>query len=58
MDVLGCVMSDGCDISGEYIRQGLKAIIDIFRRPWWSRVWIVQVVAVARIEPLLCCGHK
>lgn len=47
MDVLGCIISGEFDISREYFRQGTRALIDIFRRPWWSRVWIVQEFAVA-----------
>jgi hypothetical protein len=58
MDVLGSMMSNKYDISREDFRQGLKALIDLFRRPWWSRVWIVQEFTVAQIEPLLCCGLK
>ncbi|OTA87754.1 hypothetical protein M434DRAFT_23855 [Hypoxylon sp. CO27-5] len=28
------------------------------RRPWFSRVWIIQELAMARQDPLVVCGHK
>lgn len=34
------------------------AMLRIFQRPWWTRVWIVQEISAARIEPLVGCGQK
>ncbi|KAI1415543.1 HET-domain-containing protein [Hypoxylon sp. FL1857] len=28
------------------------------RRPWFSRVWVIQELAVARQDPLVVCGSK
>ncbi|XXG99423.1 hypothetical protein Hte_005762 [Hypoxylon texense] len=28
------------------------------RRPWVSRVWIIQELAMARLDPLLVCGRR
>ena len=25
---------------------------------WWSRVWVVQELAMAKAEPIVMCGHK
>jgi hypothetical protein len=30
----------------------------IFKHPWFSRVWIIQEVAMAKIEPLVGYGHE
>src|SRR5438034_10260174 len=38
----------------------LKALNDIFRRPWWSRVWVVQELSLAK-QPnavVLCAGNS
>lgn len=28
------------------------------QRPWFSRVWIIQELAMAKHDPLVICGHK
>ncbi|ETS86705.1 hypothetical protein PFICI_00533 [Pestalotiopsis fici W106-1] len=38
-----------------YIRE-LDAIHAILRRPWWTRVWIIQEITLAR-ELVVLCGH-
>ncbi|KAI0834310.1 HET-domain-containing protein [Hypoxylon sp. FL0890] len=30
----------------------------IDRRPWFSRVWVIQELAMAKQDPLIVCGHK
>jgi hypothetical protein len=30
----------------------------LLARPWWSRVWIVQEVSLARTGPIIKCGRK
>jgi hypothetical protein len=44
----------------EVLRQMTEMIhvVQIFERPWFSRVWIIQEVAMAKIEPLVGCGHE
>jgi hypothetical protein len=32
------------------------AMMDLFGRPWWHRLWIVQEVAVPRTDPLIAYG--
>ncbi len=34
------------------------AFFEIFSRPWWGRVWVVQEVALARRDPLVVCGKS
>lgn len=36
----------------------IQAISDLFKRPWWSRMWIIQEVALAKHEPNLTCGVR
>lgn len=31
---------------------------DLFARPWWSRVWVVQEIALTLPDPLIICGRK
>lgn len=35
-----------------------KSIRRLLERPYWSRVWVVQELAVAAREPILLCGQK
>ena len=39
------------DRAGEW-----KALVDLFRRPYWRRVWVIQEVQVAR-RITVFCGH-
>jgi Heterokaryon incompatibility protein (HET) len=34
------------------------ALYSLLCRPWWSRVWCMQEVAVSSSDPLIVCGHK
>lgn len=37
----------------------LGPLLDLIHRPWWSRAWVQQEVAVAPIhKTYLCCGNK
>ena len=36
----------------------LRALMDLLRRPYWRRVWIIQETAVATLEPLIGCGQR
>ncbi|KAK9800048.1 putative Heterokaryon incompatibility domain-containing protein [Seiridium cardinale] len=36
----------------------VKAVIDLLRRPWWTRVWAVQELVVARKAFIICGRHK
>lgn len=29
---------------------------DFFNRPWFSRIWVIQEVAVASVDPVVLCG--
>lgn len=33
-------------------------VLELLRRSYWSRVWVVQEIAVARSDPLVGCGYK
>lgn len=39
---------------GEAFAKGLE---DLLLRPWWTRVWVVQEVAMAYSDPLITCGN-
>ena len=30
----------------------------LIRRPWWTRIWVLQEVVVSEAEPLLICGDR
>ena len=34
-----------------------EALRSLFERPWWTRVWVVPEVFLAKLEPLVGCGH-
>ena len=34
------------------------ALNALFRRPWWTRIWVLQEFAVADADPLVGCGDK
>ncbi|KAK0653122.1 heterokaryon incompatibility protein-domain-containing protein [Cercophora newfieldiana] len=36
--------------------KGLQAIAELQRRPWWSRVWVIQE-ALLSPNPVVHCGH-
>ena len=38
-----------------FTSRGLKGIL---RKPWWSRVWVVQEYIMARSPPLACIGES
>ena len=59
MDLFKRVESGGLifpknEILGPYIR----GIAKISNKPWWSRMWVVQEVLVAKQPPLLVCGRQ
>ena len=39
-------------------RKAWDALLQLFRRPWWTRSWVLQEIAVASSDPLVGCGHK
>ena len=34
----------------------LRAVVEVGRAPWWSRTWVLQEFAVARVLPQVCFG--
>src|SRR5436305_8471675 len=48
----GILLGQAFETSGS-----LFGILDLFDRPWWSRVWVAQELAVAR-NPVFMCGPK
>lgn len=34
------------------------ALADLFRRRWWSRVWVIQEATISKVDPVVGCGHK
>ena len=39
-------------------RKAWDALLQLFRRPWWTRSWVLQEIAVALSDPLVGCGYK
>ncbi|KAL9120434.1 MAG: hypothetical protein Q9187_003013 [Circinaria calcarea] len=39
-------------------RKAWDALLQLFRRQWWTRSWVLQEIAVASSDPLVGCGHK
>jgi hypothetical protein len=35
-----------------------KAITELWKRPYWTRVWIIQEIAISRRTLFLCCSHQ
>jgi len=33
-------------------------IRQLFNRPYWSRVWVIQEIALSESDPLVGCGDK
>ncbi|MCJ1252949.1 hypothetical protein MMC24_000755 [Lignoscripta atroalba] len=46
------------EIQDRETEKGWDALLQLFRRPWWSRSWVLQEVVAARSDPLVGCGHK
>ena len=36
----------------------LPGLYKFFNKPWWSRIWVVQEVMMARKPPLVVCGRR
>lgn len=43
---------------GELSHTQYKAILQLLKRPWWSRSWIVQELCLARKTTLICGSHR
>jgi hypothetical protein len=54
-----CLASDEFDraMRDPHVSKDIKALVSLMKRPWFSRRWIVQEIAVAR-EATLHCGEK
>jgi hypothetical protein len=35
-----------------------KDVLELFYRPWWRRIWVIQEVASAQSDPIIRCGKK
>ncbi|KAL8767641.1 MAG: hypothetical protein Q9209_005900 [Squamulea sp. 1 TL-2023] len=42
----------------ESLKPFLPGLAKIFKKPWWSRLWVVQEVFMANREPRFGCGRK
>ncbi|MCJ1315428.1 hypothetical protein MMC15_000747 [Xylographa vitiligo] len=43
-------------IEDEEKRKAWDALLRLFRRPWWTRCWVIQEIAAATSDPLVGCG--
>ena len=41
-----------------YDQSVLRSIVDVFERPWWSRIWCIQEFGLAAERRILCGRHK
>lgn len=44
----------GDDVDGGFLRQDLDSLTEIFSRPWWRRVWVIQEFVLARAAIVHC----
>jgi hypothetical protein len=64
MNWVKSVMSSGfgvtenlVDFAGSKWRmEGWKALVELLKRPWWSRVWIIQEIVFGN-DPVVICGR-
>ncbi|KAH0091514.1 HET-domain-containing protein, partial [Aureobasidium melanogenum] len=54
-----CLDSDVFDraMRDPHVSKDIKALVSLMKRPWFSRRWIVQEIAVARTAILHCGNH-
>ncbi|MCJ1378393.1 hypothetical protein MMC17_001491 [Xylographa soralifera] len=45
-------------IEDEEKRKAWDALLLLFRRPWWTRCWVIQEIAAATSDPLVGCGKR
>ncbi|THY24143.1 HET-domain-containing protein [Aureobasidium pullulans] len=55
-----CLASDVFDraMRDPHVSKDIKALVSLMKRPWFSRRWIVQEIAVARKATLHCGSHE
>jgi hypothetical protein len=56
MELLQRAVKGEIDVKDEYFKSGKcwKSFKVFMGRPWWSRIWILQEVAMAVNDPLYC----
>lgn len=47
-----------CPPNREELRVTAVVARNLVRRPWWTRVWVVQELVLARQDPVVLCGSK
>jgi hypothetical protein len=58
--------SETTDAAMDYIRYTIREgdsphdarVEELFCRPWWTRIWVIQEAASARHDPIIRCGNK
>lgn len=72
IDRLAKLMRDGIDLALQYVleivmaaedqyvpdREGIAAVFKLFIRPYWSRMWIIQELAMGDDQVLIACGDE
>ena len=60
VDLLAEAMSPPSEVIdvGDLRNAILPGLQKFLKNPWWTRMWVVQEVAVARSDPIICCGTK
>jgi hypothetical protein len=54
------------DAAMDYIRYKMRggessndaSVMELFCRPWWTRIWVIQEAASARHDPVIRCGKE
>ncbi|ROW10976.1 hypothetical protein VMCG_00876 [Cytospora schulzeri] len=58
--LLGYISSEEVEVIEQGpVDQALQdAALALMRRPWFTRMWVLQEFAMARLDPVLCCGRR
>ena len=49
------------DVDGrhpDYETKGWAAVMNLMRRPYWRRLWVMQEIALSDSQPYVACGRK
>jgi hypothetical protein len=58
--------NEATDAAMDYLRHDIRGgewshnvnVMELFCRPWWTRIWVIQEAASARHDPTIRCGNR
>jgi hypothetical protein len=58
--------NEATDAAMDYLRYDIRGgewwhnvnVMELFCRPWWTRIWVIQEAASARHDPIIRCGNR